>query len=402
MMLSRAPLAALPLVLLAVGCGRRDVQPPPAKPAKVVVSPAVTREVTDYEEFTGHTKATAAIEVRARVTGYLQQANFKEGAEVKKGDVLFEIDPRIYQAEVERAEANVGQAEARVKRLTSEYQRAGELRARRSLSVEEYEKIAGDKAEAEAAVKSAEAARDLARLNLDFTKVTAPLAGRVGDTRVDPGNLVKADDTILTTLVSSDPIHAYFDVDERTHLRVRRLIEAGKVQSARVVPRPVLLSLADEDDYTHVGVIDFIDNQIEATTGTLRVRAVFPNPKGVLTPGLFVRIRLPIGVPHQSVIVPERALGSDQGQKYVYVVDDKNEVNYRKIKVGALNKGYRVVEDGLKEGEKVIVSGLQRVRPRAEVDAKVEPIPAGAGSVPPPPTLPTAELAALTRINGGR
>jgi RND family efflux transporter MFP subunit len=361
---------------------------PKAKPVEVEVSPAVVRDVTDYEDFTGRVEAMASIEVRARVTGYLDKALFKEGFDVKEGETLFEIDPRWFKAELDRAEANVAQAEARVKRLTTEFTRSANLLARGAIPPEEYEKVAGDRAEAVAAVKVAEASRATAELNLGYTKVKAPISGLAGRRMIDPGNLVKADDTKLASIVSLDPIYATFDVDERTLLRIRRLIRDGKVKSAREAEVPVLLALADETGFPHAGTINFVDNQVDPATGTLRVRGIFPNPKRLLSPGLFVRVRLPIGAPHEAVVVPEKALGSDQGQKFVYVVDDKDEVAYRKIKVGPLNKGYRVVEDGVTAGERVIVSGLQRVRPKAKVEVtRVHDIPATAGGTPPPPTV---------------
>jgi RND family efflux transporter MFP subunit len=387
----------------AAGCSRKEAKMGDDKPVAVVVTPAVTREVIDHEDFTGRIEAIDRIDLRARVTGYLQKVDFKEGATVKKGDLLFQIDPRGYKAEFDLTEAKVGEANVRVKRLKADFDRAKVLRANNSISREEFDKIAGDYNEAVAAVDSAIATRQVAKTNLEWTQVVSPVTGVTSRAMIDPGNLVKADETILTTIVSLDPIYAYFDVDERTDLKLERLVREGKIKSSKDSDVTVLLALADEEDFKdHVGTINFVDNHLEPTTGTKRIRGIFPNPQRLLAPGQFVRIRLPIGTPHRAVIVPEIAVGSDQGQKYVYVVDKDNEVSYRKIKVGQQMKTYRVVEppvyklkkdgtpdldaqgrkvliEGLEEGEKVVVNGLQRVRPRIKVDAKVEEIPATAG-----------------------
>ena len=356
----------------------------------------VTQDVTDYEDFTGRTEAVATIEIRARVTGYLDKVLFKEGTEVKQGDPLFEIDRRTYQADCDRAEANLLQARAHLNRLQADLRRAASLLPSKSISQEDYDKVAGDCAEAEAAVKVSEAALHSARLNLDFTIVSAPISGRISRQLIDPGNLAKADDTLLTMLVSLDPIYAYFDVDERTMLRIRRLIRSGKVKSAREAEVSVLLGLADEEGFPHEGTINFVDNRVDATTGTLRLRGIVANPKRLFSPGMFLRVRVPIGDPHRAILVSERALGSDQGQKFVYVLNDKNEVTYRRVKVGALEGGLRVIEEGLAMGEKVIVTGLQRIRPGARVDPKMVAMTAQEPTVVPgpPPKAATASATA--------
>lgn len=368
------------------------------KPVPVVVTPVILRSHTDFEDFTGRIEAMERIELRARVTGYLQKVDFKEGVDVKKGDLLFEVDARSYKAEFDRTESKVNEANVRVKRVKADYERARVLRANRSISQEEFDKVAGDYNEAVAGVDVSVASREVAKTNLDWTKVYAPMNGLTSRAMIDPGNLVKADETILTTIVSLDPIYAYFDVDERTMLRIRRLIREGKVKSSKETEVNVSLALSDEDEFTHVGTINFVENRLDPTTGTLRIRAIFPNPKRLLSPGLFVRVRLPIGVPHTVCIIKEIAIGSDQGQKYVYVVGKDNEVSKRTIIAGPQLRAFRVVEapkykqkkdgkfeltedgkktivEGLEEGEKVIVNGLQRVRPRTKVDAKVEEIP---------------------------
>jgi RND family efflux transporter MFP subunit len=217
----------------------------------------------------------------------------------------------------------------------------------------------------------AKAQVEAAKLNLSFTKITAPITGRISRQNIDPGNLVMADNTVLTTLVTLNPIYVYFDVDERTMLRLRRLIQEGKLKSAREkgVTVNVEMGTSDEDGFPHPGVINFVDNRLDPATGTLRVRAVFENPRYFLSPGLFARLRIPIGEPHPATVVAERALGTDQGQRFVFVVNDENVVEYRPVKIGALQDGLREIVEGVKEGERVVVSGLQRVRKGIKVDA---------------------------------
>jgi RND family efflux transporter MFP subunit len=360
-----------------IGCGSSQAQPgllqPP--PPEVLVSLPVTREVTDYVDFPGRIEAVNSVEVRARVTGYLEKVNFKEGEEVHQGDVLFEIDPRPYQADFDRAEANFVQAQAHLSRLETDYQRALELLPGRRISREEFDRIAGDRREGSAAVGVAKANRDLSNLNLSFTKVRAPLTGRISRRYIDPGNLVKADDTPLTTIVSLDPIYAYFDADERTTLRLQRLIRTQKIKWSPADGLPVQLGLADEEGFSKHGRINFADNRVDADTGTWRLRGIFANADHCLSPGLFVRMRAPVGEPYRATLVSEQALSTDQGQKFVYVVNDQNKVEYRRIKVGALHNGLRVITENLAPSERVVVSGLQRVGPGVEVTSKVVEMP---------------------------
>jgi RND family efflux transporter MFP subunit len=357
------------------GCGKAPAPAEKGKLPEVMVSTPVERMVLDSEEFTGRTDAKRNVTIRARVSGYLQKVCFKEGSDVKEGDVLFEIDPRTYQADFDRAEALVRQSEANLKTLQANFGRAGSMFQRNAIGQEEYDKIAGDRDAMAAQVKLAAAQRDTAKLNLEWTKVTAPLSGRISRQLIDPGNLVKADDTALTTIVSLDPIYVYFDVDERTLLTVRRLVQQRKANSYRETTLPVYLGLSDEEGFPHEGAINFADNQVDPMTGTLKVRGEFPNPNRLLSPGLFARIRLPIGTPHKATLVAERALGTEQGQRYLFVVNDKNEIVYRKVKLGSLQGGLRVIDDGLAMGEKVVVNGLQRVRQGAKVEAKLVPMP---------------------------
>lgn len=358
------PAVALLAALVASGCGHEPPKVTQAGPPEVLVSLPTVEEVTDYEDFIGRTEAVRTVDIRARVTGYLEGFHFVDGGEVKEGDLLFEIDPRPYQAALDRAEATLAQARARQNRMEADFRRTNALYARGTVSREEFDLVVDNLAEARAAVGIGRAERDLARLNVDFTRVTAPFSGQISRTMVDPGNLVKADDTLLTTMVKVDPIRAYFDIDERTLLRIRRLIREGRVASQSEAEVPVLVGLADEADFPHRGQIDFSDNRVDPGTGTLQVRGVIANPAPhVLAPGLFVRVRLPIGAPHRALMIDEVALGTDQGRKFLYVVDGRNKVAYRRVQVGVLRDGMRVIEEGLDPGERVVVSGLQRVRP---------------------------------------
>ncbi len=389
--------------LTLAGCARAPSDPPAAEPIPVAVSYPVEREVTDYVEFTARTAAVDCVEVRSHVWGYLTKINFKEGALVKQGDVLFEIDPRSYQADLERAEAALLQAEAHLKRLELDYNRARPLLPHQAISREDFDKISGDRDEAQAAVKLAEAARDLARLNMGFTHVTAPISGRVSRYMVTVGNLIQSGDlanvTLLTTIVSVDPIYAYFDVDERTVQRARQWLRSGQAEPSadkrppadkkppadRETPPvlglavdaglPVELGLATEKGFPHRGTVNFVDNQLNPKTGTLRVRGVFPNKDETLTAGFFARVRLPIGPPHPAVLVTDRAIDTDQGQKILYVVNNKNEVIARPIRVGLLHEGLRAIEDGVTPGERVIVNGLQTVRSGITVEPKLVGMP---------------------------
>jgi RND family efflux transporter MFP subunit len=371
----------LALGLGLAGCGRAPSTAPEAAPTPVTVSRPVERDVTDYADFTGRTAAVDSVEVRARVWGYLDKVNFKEGALVKKDDVLFEIDPRVYRADLERAEGTVAQFEARVRRLERDYHRVKNLLARGAVGQEEYDRYEADYREALANLHVAKANRDLAVLNLGYTRVTAPVGGRVSRYVVTVGNLIQSGDqnggTLLTTIVSVDPMYVYFDMDERTVLRVRQLIREGKANSARETRWPVSLGLATEEGFPHEGTINFEDNQVNPKTGTLRVRGVFPNKDELLSPGLFARVRVPIGRAHRALLVTDRAIDTDQGQKVLYVANEKNEVVSRAVRLGALHDGLREITDGLEAGERVIVRGLQQVRQGASVEPKVVDMPNG-------------------------
>lgn len=394
---------------LVTGCTRPPAPVVNTKPAEVVVENPVVREVTDYEDFIGRTEAFKSIDIRSRVTGYLKKTPFQDGADIKAEEPLFQLEQDWFQAEYDKAEAGVFQAQAGLKQAESdlkvadaELERAESeitrLMTLGSASLKEKDeakaaqlkgKAAQLKAEAmiagaKASIKLAEASARLARQNLNWTTIKAPEAGRVSRRYIDPENLVKADDTILTTLLVIDKIHVNFDVDDRTLLRIRRLIRDGKIESARGrTDTRVLVSLPDEeefqpndqlaaDDFTGVGTVNFIDNKVDPSTGTLRVRAMVENPEKnknrLLSPGMFVRVRLPIGKSHPALLVPEEAIGTDQGQKFVYVVNEKDEVVYRPVKLGAQHGQQRVIlSTDLTDKDRIIVSGLQRVRPGVRV-----------------------------------
>lgn len=373
---SLAKLWLIILLLLSLGCETQTSEKPvekapPGKPLpEVEVELPRTQKVTEYEYFNGYLAAKEMIEIRARVSGYLGEMKFKEGTEVKKGDLLFEIDDRIYKANAANAAAMVNEAKARRDGLTSQYKRADDLLKRNAISTQEAEILQFQLAEAEAAVTAAEAKKDLADLDMSYTKIEAKIDGVIGNRRIDPGNLVKADETILGTIILQDPIYAYFDVNERTVLKLRRLIQQGRIASAMESKLKVSASLTDEEDFSHEGEIDFMDNQLDPATGTLRIRAVLENDDRLFSPGLFVRLRFPVSAEHEALMVREEALGSDQGERFLYVVDSEDIVRYRRVKVGVLQDGEREIREGIAATDRVIVNGLQRVKPKDKVIVK--------------------------------
>jgi len=376
----------LPLLACAAavaGCARNGQQPPPPKAPEVLVSFPVTDKIIDFEQFTGRTEPIHSVEIKARVTGYLDKIDFKDGADVKEGASLFEIDPRPYRAERDRAQATLAQAIARRDLSRAKLERTRTARITQAASQEDVE-IAQAEADADkAAVRVAEENLRIAELNLTWTVVKAPTAGRLTQRRVDPGNLVKADETLLTTLHKLHPMYALFDVDERTVLKLSDLARQGKIKPLRDGTVKVQLGLSTEEGrFPHEGVIDFASAFLDSSTGTQAVRGVFDNKDKVLKPGLFVRIRLPVGEPYPATLIEERALGTDQGHKFVYALKEEKiteekdgqpvertiyKAVYRQVKLGPLSKGMRVIQDGVALNELVIVNGLQRVRPDGEV-----------------------------------
>jgi RND family efflux transporter MFP subunit len=357
---------------LSPGCKEVSLPPAPGPPVVTVALP-VEQTVTDHVDFSGKTAAVESVELRARVGGYLQTVQYKEGNEVKKDQVLFGIDPRPYQIELDHAHARVKAAQAQVTESESAYQRAASLISRGAISAEELEKAHRTRDVSVAALAAGRANVQLKQLNRDFANVLAPIDGRVDKAEVTIGNLVSAnlnDATILTNIVRMEPMYAYFDVDELTGLRILRLQLQGKLAPREKKPLEVLLGLSRDSNYPFRGMIDFVGNQVNPSTGTITVRGVFPNKDRALSPGLFAHLRVPLGEPHKALLVNDRALGTNQGQKFLYLVDGKNKVEYRPVTIGALHKGLREVTDGLKFGERVVINGLLRVRLGVTVEPK--------------------------------
>ncbi len=361
------------------GCSPAPSVAPGAAPIPVTVSYPVEREVTDYVDFTARTAAVDAVELRAHVWGYLEKVNFKEGVMVKKGDVLFELDPRPYEALLNQAKAKVRQDEAQLEFDEAEYQRQLVAFRRGVGSQSDLDKSAAARDVDIANIAADKAVVATRQLDLEYTRVIAPVSGRASRYVVTVGNLIQSGDqnggTLLTTIVSVDPMYVYFDVDEHTALRVRQLVREGKSDSPRAGGYPVSLGLANEDGHPHRGTVDFVDNQVNPKTGTIRLRGVFSNKDEHLLPGLFARVRTPIGRPHNALLVSDRAIDTDQGQKILYVVNEKNEVVSRPVRLGALHGGLREITDGLRPGERVIVIGLQQVQPGATVEPKLVEMP---------------------------
>lgn len=356
------------------GCTRTAAQPGPPPPPKVTVAAVLDRPVTEWDEFTGRLEAVDAVAVRPRVSGYVSAVRFDEGAVVQQGDLLFQIDPRPFQAEVDRLQAERGRADAIAERAASELQRAERLRAEDAMSREEFDRRAAFAREVTAQIAAVDAALAAAKLNLEFTRVTAPITGRVGRAIVTEGNLVSTgpgEATLLTTIVSIDPIHAHFDADEQIFLKYLDLEKQGRRDSARDSRRPIRMALAGEEGYPREGHLDFMDNRLDPSTGTIRGRAIFRNPTGDLTPGLFVRLLLPGGNAYQGLLIQDRAVGTDLDKRFVFVVNAERSIEYRAVTLGPIVDGLRVVRTGLKAGEQIVVSGLQRVRPGVTIEPVV-------------------------------
>jgi len=359
------------LSLWLAGCNNQQPATYGLPAPEVTVSKPEQKEVVNWNEFTGRTAAVKLVTVTPRVSGYIVDIPFKEGDIVHKGDLLFQIDPRPYQDAYDQAVGQLQQAQANQQLQDATFERQQRLRETGVIAKEDYDTALSNKNQAAAQVVSAQAARNSAQLNLEFTHVTSPIDGRVSHQLVNIGNLVQADSTRLTTIVSIDPIYAYFSVDELAALSYQRLIREGKVASSQDGKVPVYLQLQDETGFPHEGTIDFSDNSFDSSTGTLLIRGSFPNSDGFLTPGNFVRVRVASSPKYDALLVADRAIGSDQDQSFVYVVDSKNVARLRHIKTGQLAEGLRVVKSGLQPDDVVIINGIIKVRP----DSPVKPQP---------------------------
>ncbi|CAM2151532.1 membrane fusion protein, multidrug efflux system [Pararobbsia alpina] len=340
--------------------------------AEVDVAPVIAKTITDWQGYSGRLEAIDKVEIRPLVSGTIVAVYFKDGSLVKKGDPLFTIDPRPYQAEVDRAAAQLAAAEAQENYATTDFARAQRLIGDNAIAKRDFDQKDNAAREGIANLKAAKAALEQAQINLGYTKVVAPVAGRVSRAEMTVGNIVSAgaNSAIMTTLVSVSPIYASFNVDEQTYLQYLS-------QSAKGGSVPVHLGLANEDGYSRNGVVDSVDNQLDTTSGTIRVRARFDNKDGALLPGLFARVEVGGGSPHPAVMIDDRAVGTDQDKKYVMVVDSTDKAQYREVQLGPLHDGLRVIASGLKPGERIVVNGLQRVRPGDPVRPNMVQMAAG-------------------------
>ena len=376
---TRTALALVITALIATGgfaVLRAQADTPPAAAAAPAATPVEVAEVSrqtiiDWQDYSGRLEAVDRVEIRPLVSGTLTAVHFRDGARVKKGDVLFTIDPRPYAAEVERAQAQLAAAETRAGYTATELARGQRLAADNAIAKRDLDEKQNAAREAAAQVQAAQAALTAAKLNLEYTRITAPVSGRISRAEVTVGNIVAAGaaTTPLTTLVSMDRIYAAFDVDEQSFLKY-----VNPARAAGGEPVPVFLGLADEEGHSRRGTVASVDNRLDTSSGTIRVRAVFDNADGLLLPGLYARIRLGGGAPREAVLIDERAIGTDQDKRFVLVVDETNRTAYREVRLGARQSGLRIIENGLNAGERIVVSGLQRTRPGDTVAPKSVPM----------------------------
>ncbi|MFZ3252517.1 MAG: efflux RND transporter periplasmic adaptor subunit [Pseudolabrys sp.] len=387
-----ARLVVVPLVLatLVASCGEPKQQGGPPPPAVTVATP-VKRTVFDYDEYVGRFTAINLVEVRARVSGYLDKLQFKDGQLVKQGDLLFTIDKRPFQNTLDQARANLVQAQSNVAFTESDYTRGQQLVRDKTITDQTFEQRAQAFRNAKASVAANEAAVRQAELDLEFTELRAPVNGRIGDRRVSPGNLVTGgtggNTTLLATIVSIDPIYFEFTFDEASYLRYERLARTGQDIASRNASVQVALKLIDENDFNHEGRMNFVDNVIDRSTGTIRGRAVFANPNEVFTPGMFARVRVPGSPPYEALLVPDAAIGTEQARRFVMVVDAQDTARPKYVTLGQLTSdNLRVIKDGIAPDDRVVVSGLMQARPGQKVRPEVQGTkPAGPASAGGPP-----------------
>lgn len=367
---------AVALAAALAGCGdsQKAAAPPPPE---VIVATPVKRAVTDHDEYVGRFVAVDSVEIRARVSGYLEAVHFKDGQLVKQGDLLFTIDRRPFRNALDQARANLETAKSNVQYTKADFDRASQLVREKTITDQTFEQRAQAFRNAEAAVAAGEAQVRQAELDLAFSELRAPVSGRIGDRRVSPGNLVTGGTggttTLLATIVSLDPIRFEFTFDEASFLRYERLSNGGKDVASRGGGTAISLKLIDEKDFVHQGRMDFIDNVIDRSTGTIRGRAVFDNPKGLFTPGMFGRVQVPASAPYEALLVPDAAIGTEQVRKFVLVVNNDNVATQKFVTLGpVIDDNMRIVKDGLAADDRVIVSGLMRARPGAKVTPKTQ------------------------------
>jgi multidrug efflux system membrane fusion protein len=383
----RLALAGVSMLAAAVltacsGSHAEEAGMPP--PPSVSAAPVLVKQVSQWDDFSGRVEAVESVELRPRVSGYIDKVNYVEGQEVKKGDVLFTIDARSYRAELDRATAELNRARTQAQVSRSEADRARRLSDQQAISTETWEQRRAVSEQAQAQVQAAQAAVDAARLNMEFTQVRAPINGRAGRAMVTAGNLVTAGDSasVLTTLVSLDKVHVYFDADEGTFLRYAQMARKGERPSERDSELPVKVGLSGEEGYPHEGKVDFLDNQVTRSTGTIRVRALLDNADRAFTPGLFARVQLLGSGQFQAMLIDDKAVLTDQDRKFVYVVDKDNKAQRRDIELGRTADGLRIVEQGLKAGDRVIIDGVQKVfMPGMPVQAKAVAMQPAGGTV---------------------
>jgi RND family efflux transporter MFP subunit len=361
------------LSLIVVNCSKSANKGAPPLPVNVVI--VIEKEVNEWDEFTGRLDPVESVEIRPRVSGYITEIHFEAGVIVKKGDLLYVIDPRPYQADFDRAAAEVDRMDAQLKLAQIELNRAKELRDKNTISASEFDQKAAGFQGSAAAKSSAEAAKNSAALNLEFTQIKSPIDGRVSDARITLGNLVQpgaGPESVLTTVVSVDPIYAKVDADENAILKYVKLSEEGKRVSARTAKIPAWVELGNETDFPHEGYVDFVDNRLDPSTGTVRARVVLKNwDPNLITPGFFVRVRVAGATPYRAALVADRVISSQQGLKYAFVVKPDNTVERRNLETGSMFEGKRIVKTGLKDGEKVVSTRLQLL----QAGMKVQPIP---------------------------
>ncbi len=344
----------------ACGGGNADGMPQ-LPPAGVGVAEVVVKPIVEWDDFTGRIQAVNTVQLQPRITGYIESVHFDEGAIVEDGQLLFTIDDREYAAAVASVRADVVRAETRVELAKQDLARSEKLVEARAVSVEELEQRRGEVKQAEADLRAARATLEAAELSLEFTRITAPIAGRVGEALIKPGNLVSPEGSILTTLVSIDPIHVVFEGDENIYLKYAAQAAAGERPSSRDVPNPVQVGLASDEGFPFHGVMDFVDNQVDPATGTIQGRALIPNPDGYLIPGLFARVRLLGSNEYEAVLINDAAVMTDQDRKFVYVVGADNTAVRRDVSLGREVDGLRVVEQGLEPSERIVVNGVRKV-----------------------------------------